>query len=1327
VIYDKYEQYERRMRTLAKIVAWIRRYYKTVILPPVIAICAVLAFLSAIGIFTERPEPPSLVYGEMMDLSADAFLSDVSYEFRTTDGTVWHEGVPDTAGTYVLRAISRNGFGKPYYSDEATVVISPAPLSLECTLDACLYGTENETVSQSIRAVGLMGGDRLADGVFTVLSYSETGVNVKVESFRILGEDGSDRTFCYETEPFQGFVTLQPRQLTLATETKEKAYDGTPLSGGTFRIAEGTLAAGDALDVSDAVTATRVGKVENRPEVKVVSQDGRDVTGFYDIAFQYGTLTVLPRSITVATADGGRIYDGTPLTAEDIRVSVGSLAEGDALVPTACPSLTKVGTLENQRTVTVMSRDGKDVTDQYAIQYRYGTLEILPRPITVATAAAERVYDGTPLVGTEPQITEGTLVEGEALRASAPKSILYVGSVADERVFTVIGRDGADVTDQYDITAQFGILSILPRSLALYTESAEKIYDGEALLHDAIKIRSGTLAEGDTMQASSPVSATAVGTVENKREVTLVNRDGRDVTEQYDISWEFGTLTVQPRPLTLVTGSAEKIYDGTALRCPDYRIQEGSLAPRETLSPTSKPSITEVGKRENDITFSIKNAAGEETSANYAMTFEYGTLEVKPIVITYRTEGAEKVYDAKPLTNPRFTLVSGKVLSGHTLSKAYTTGTRTDAGSSPNTMEVIIKDKTGRDVTNLYYRIEVEEGMLVVKPKEITLTSGSAEKVYDGKPLTNSKISLSKGSVLSEHIRGHKRTGSQTNPGSSPNYFTTTIKDKATGEDVTRNYNIIYNYGTLTVHHANSHGSGEGECNCGESGESGGGGGGGGGGGVGPSDPNRSPINDGPMQDRDDSVIAKLNTFRSKTEMVYLRECSYGNYDFRSWGAAPVCDLAFSHNPFFFSGTQAELVKAKSYGSLRLTLMDNSPYLAPYYLSYSYAENSGLFSDNDVTLFAADNTAREYSFSRVFHDITLQELQATTTAPAQWTQKEEAAYRAFVYKNYLDIPQSTKDAMLRIAAENGIHKQSKSLITDIQRYISTAATYNLDIPQFPEGVDMAVYFLEEMKEGYCQHFATAGTLMYRAFGIPARYTVGYAPTVQGSVSMTDVTGLDAHAWVEIYLDGIGWIPVEVTAAGQDREVQVGGQTVIVDVNGKIKITVSTFSQQKYYDGRPFDQYKGDLYWISEGTLLDGHRIEVEVRTPDVGLKDAGHGMYNQVTSVKILDVNGENVADQYKISYDIGDSQIDRRPLTIRSQSATAVYDGTSLQATDWWIVSGSLMEGNTIEVTVTGKRDRIGTSSNTFNVVIKDAYGTDVTKNYTFKKELGRLTLTAR
>lgn len=99
--------------------------------------------------------------------------------------------------------------------------------------------------------------------------------------------------------------------------------------------------------------------------------------------------------------------------------------------------------------------------------------------------------------------------------------------------------------------------------------------------------------------------------------------------------------------------------------------------------------------------------------------------------------------------------------------------------------------------------------------------------------------------------------------------------------------------------------------------------------------------------------------------------------------------------------------------------------------------------------------------------------------------------------------------------------------------------YNPDTPATPEGEDFVEYFLTESHEGYCMHFASAATLLLRTLGYPARYVSGYVADIPAS-GRTLVPDANAHAWVEVYIDGYGWHPIEVTPAYAGGEPGVSG-------------------------------------------------------------------------------------------------------------------------------------------------------------------------------------------
>lgn len=98
----------------------------------------------------------------------------------------------------------------------------------------------------------------------------------------------------------------------------------------------------------------------------------------------------------------------------------------------------------------------------------------------------------------------------------------------------------------------------------------------------------------------------------------------------------------------------------------------------------------------------------------------------------------------------------------------------------------------------------------------------------------------------------------------------------------------------------------------------------------------------------------------------------------------------------------------------------------------------------------------------------------------------------------------------------------------IQEYLrGPEFDYSLDLPQDPEGRDPIVHFLET-KVGYCQQYAATMTLLARARGIPARVVVGFLPGSSPNGRDRIVRASDAHAWPELYFEGVGWTRFEPT-------------------------------------------------------------------------------------------------------------------------------------------------------------------------------------------------------
>lgn len=112
--------------------------------------------------------------------------------------------------------------------------------------------------------------------------------------------------------------------------------------------------------------------------------------------------------------------------------------------------------------------------------------------------------------------------------------------------------------------------------------------------------------------------------------------------------------------------------------------------------------------------------------------------------------------------------------------------------------------------------------------------------------------------------------------------------------------------------------------------------------------------------------------------------------------------------------------------------------------------------------------------------------------------------------------------------------------TWVRSYLAYNMRYSLILDNLPAGADPVEYALTEGKEGYCMHYASAAALIFKELGVPARYVSGYIVrpsdfvwNADAACYLAEVEDYNSHAWVEIYLDNIGWVPIEVTEGYED--------------------------------------------------------------------------------------------------------------------------------------------------------------------------------------------------
>ena len=191
----------------------------------------------------------------------------------------------------------------------------------------------------------------------------------------------------------------------------------------------------------------------------------------------------------------------------------------------------------------------------------------------------------------------------------------------------------------------------------------------------------------------------------------------------------------------------------------------------------------------------------------------------------------------------------------------------------------------------------------------------------------------------------------------------------------------------------------------------------------------------------------------------------------------------------------------------------------------SSLETSGFFGKRNYTMTEVSD-ARPAELT-----VAADWVENPTTDDQRRYAEAEAVYRNFVYDRYTALDEDMY-AMMQRTFWDGYDSESDgvySAISRVRRVLADTANYDPYPTAAPDGVDPVEYFLSGAGTGNAVQYATATVLALRAHGIPARYAEGYYLSADASAPGTvTLTGKDAHAWAEVYFDGVGWLPLDTT-------------------------------------------------------------------------------------------------------------------------------------------------------------------------------------------------------
>ena len=402
-------------------------------------------------------------------------------------------------------------------------------------------------------------------------------------------------------------------------------------------------------------------------EIKVVFTDAES-TGKLAIAEPAAPEKV---SLTVKAKDRSAEYSGELITANEFEIVSGKLNNGDTITAEYSGGSVNVtnGATSTISKLVITDSSGKDVTaSAYNVAVQNGTVVVTPRRLSIMGQNVTKTYDGNTfsLQNEYASKISSDKINGHALSINLDiyQNGARVSGARDAgtydimlSAYTVKDGSGNDVSGNYSFFStlpyKLGTLTIQgsPATMTPVTVTAKSqtwAYDGQP--HDCREYTlSSNLFDGDTISVNfEPGSViTDAGSVANRiNSVVIKDRNGNAVpfalngqgSGKYNITLAEGTLKVEPFKVTLTAVSAEKYYDGTALKNDNvkatslvsgHKFSVVKFAVTDSQGNLIKNGPVSVGtytKKVTDVT--IVDSKGSDVTRNYDITKVDGTLKV---------------------------------------------------------------------------------------------------------------------------------------------------------------------------------------------------------------------------------------------------------------------------------------------------------------------------------------------------------------------------------------------------------------------------------------------------------------------------------------------------------------------------------------------------------------------------------------------------------------------------------------------------------------------------------------------------------------------------
>lgn len=546
---------------------------------------------------------------------------DVKIEYKVGDSE-WTTDVPTVKNVSDSTTVQVRATKTGYTPAEATynLNVTPRPVTITSGSATKMYNGDPLTKHEVTYV-----GDNFVDGEGVDITYtgSQTDVGTSNNTFTYTPKDGT-LLKNYNIEPIYGTLKVtDSNKLTVSATGYNGIYDGQTHNGKVTATEGATLSYSTDGENWTATEPTIKDVGEIHVTVKASMANYSDATADY-------TLKVTKRTVTLTSETASKPYDGDPLTRPVVTVTGDGFVDGEATA-IATGSVTNVSDSPVTNTIVYTTTD-KFVAGNYNITKAEGKLSITPLAVTVTAK------DYTKYVGEKDPAFEATVT----------------GTINNDTVSYTISREkgetagtysitpaGAEAQGNYTVTYNAGTLTINRRpyippvnppitdkiTVEITGNSDSVVYDGtEHSVKDyTVKISDSRYTEKDfTFSGKALASGVNAGAYEmGLKADQFKNTNARFTNVEFIIKAD-GVLTITQRPLTITAGSAEGIAPVT---CDKYTVE--GLATGDKVDSVKITGIqSEPGESPNVASDAvIKNAKGEDVTANYKITYVDGVLK----------------------------------------------------------------------------------------------------------------------------------------------------------------------------------------------------------------------------------------------------------------------------------------------------------------------------------------------------------------------------------------------------------------------------------------------------------------------------------------------------------------------------------------------------------------------------------------------------------------------------------------------------------------------------------------------------------------------------